>query len=79
MNITHKTVGLSLLVALAPLLIAGGTLYLVTRHSLQTQTLQNLYTIADVEASQYAAELETGGEVQIKDVPPPEFGATGDA
>ncbi|HEY8108467.1 MAG TPA: ATP-binding protein [Patescibacteria group bacterium] len=79
MGITQKTIGLSLLVALVPLAIAGALLYAVTRHSLQTQTLENLYTIADVEANRYAAELRTSGPGALKDVPLPEFGATGEA
>ncbi|MDP9211676.1 MAG: ATP-binding protein [bacterium] len=64
--------------ALVSMALAGSVMYLVVRHSLETQTLQNLHTIADVKEQHYGDMLERGGAAAIREAEPPEFGATGE-
>ncbi|MEX2209964.1 MAG: ATP-binding protein [Patescibacteria group bacterium] len=78
LTITRKVVGLALVVALVSMALAGSVMYLVVRHSLETQTIQNLHTIADIEEQRYGALLETGGAGAVREAAPPAFGATGE-
>ncbi len=78
-SITRKVVSVALLVALVPMVLAGAVMYTVARHSLESQTLQNLHTLADVEAKQYAAALGQGGPSAVREAATLRFGASGEA